>query len=196
MSNQPIDPKVGLMVSAADHLIPLFKTDAIDAPLAREIAISAIAAYGPESRADYLSVARTIAFSMAALALLGKAASSDMPLPEQMRAYGRANALNRSADQSERTMMKRRSFQKANPPAEPDAPIEDAEIHAVVAEATRDKPTVTAKAAAPAQSPATATRPKLNAIFAQPGQPQKSSYKAALLQNSAIPPHIAQSATG
>jgi hypothetical protein len=36
-------------------------------------------------------------------------------MPEQMRAYGRANALNRSADQSERTMMQRRRLQKANP---------------------------------------------------------------------------------
>jgi hypothetical protein len=39
-------------------------------------------------------------------------------MPEQMRAYGRANALNRSADQSERTMMQRRRLQKANPPGE------------------------------------------------------------------------------
>jgi hypothetical protein len=41
-----------------------------------------------------------------------------MQMPEQMRAYGRANALNRSADQSERTMMQRRRLQKANPPGE------------------------------------------------------------------------------
>jgi hypothetical protein len=41
-----------------------------------------------------------------------------MQMPEQMRAYGRANALNRSADQSERTMMQRRRLQKADPLAE------------------------------------------------------------------------------
>ena len=93
-------------------------------------------------------------------------------------------------------MMKRRSFQKANPPAEPDAPIDDAEIHAVVAEAVQHKPTVTAKAAAPVQPSDAATWSKLDAIFARQGQPQKSSYKAALLQNSAIPLHVAQTASG
>jgi hypothetical protein len=106
------------MFAAAHHLLPLFRIGTIDDRLARQMAVSAIEAYHPETRADYVNVARIIAFSMTALALLGKTASPDMALPEQMRAYARANALNRSADQSERTMMQRRRHQKANPPAE------------------------------------------------------------------------------
>jgi hypothetical protein len=106
------------MFAAAHHLLPLFKIGTIDDRLARQMAVSAIEAYEPQTRADYVNVARIIAFSMTALALLGKTANPNMPMPEQMRAYGRANALNRSADQSERTMMQRRRLQKANPPGE------------------------------------------------------------------------------
>jgi len=123
-SNQaspPIDPRAGLMICAASQLVPLFRPNSTNSRVVREMAMSAIGAYDPESRADYINVARTIAFSMAALALLAKAATQDMPMPELMRVYGRANALNRSADQSERTMMRRRACHKANPPAEPAA---------------------------------------------------------------------------
>jgi hypothetical protein len=111
----PINPRLGLMFAAAHHLLPLFKIGTIDDRLARQMAVSAIEAYEPQTRADYVNVARIIAFSMTALVLLGKTVNPDMPMPEQMRAYGRANALNRSTDQSERTMMQRRRLQKANP---------------------------------------------------------------------------------
>lgn len=130
-SNQafpPIDPKTGLMFTVASHLVPLFKTGPGGAHLARQMAISAIEAYHPETRADFVNLARTIAFSMAALVLLGRAVAGDMTIPEQMRAFGRANALNRSADQSERTMMQRRRYQQANPMAEqpkPPVPVPD-----------------------------------------------------------------------
>ncbi len=98
---------------------------------------------------------------MAALALLGKAVSSnDLSHPEQMRAYGRANALNRSADQSERAMMQRRRYLLDNPQPEPpeiksepeqpelDAAAE-AEIEAQVAEAMQDYLAACGKPAAP-----------------------------------------------
>jgi hypothetical protein len=140
-------PSAGLILAAADHLIPLFQTLAVDTVHAHKMAVSAIAAYEPESRADFVNAARIIAFSMAALALLGKAASGDRTMPEQMRLYGRANTLNRSADQSERSMMVRRRDQRAHPPAEqpdwmnpsheapPEAPFQDAMLSAAVAEA-------------------------------------------------------------
>jgi hypothetical protein len=113
----PVNAEIGLIMTAADHLIPIFKTGSIDSQLAQRMAVSAIDAYRPESRADFVNVARTIAFSMAALALLGKAISEGTATPEQMRTYGRAIALNRSADQSERTMMQRRRHHRANLPA-------------------------------------------------------------------------------
>jgi hypothetical protein len=161
------------MFAAAHHLLPLFRIGTIDDRLARQMAVSAIESYEPQTRADYVNVARIIAFSMTALALLGKTTNPDMPMPEQMRAYGRANALNRSADQSERTMMQRRRLQKANPsgerpdliganPAIPDPtpadPTEtaDAEIAAAVAGLMKEyqsAATVTPIPAAASQSP-------------------------------------------
>jgi hypothetical protein len=138
-----IDPKFGLMLGVADQLTPLFIRGAGDAKLARDMGIAAIDAYEPESNADFVNIARTIAFSMAALTLLGQATDLDMPMREKLRVFGRANTLNRSADQSERTMMQRRRYQSAlrnakavTPSAEKPAPepdISDADIHAAVA---------------------------------------------------------------
>jgi hypothetical protein len=135
-----LDPRIGLMFTVADHLIPLFVAGSVDVKLARQMAVCAIEAYDPETRADYVNVARTIAFSISALALLGQAAAQDMTMPERMRAFGRANALNRSADQSERTMIQRRRHSQANPRAQrpaqmeprPGPPAPDPELDAAV----------------------------------------------------------------
>ena len=204
---RPLDPQIGLMFTAADHLIPLFRTGSIDVALAREMAISAIEAYHPETRADFVNAARTIAFSMAALTLLGLAASRDMPMPEKMRAYSRANALNRSADQSERTMMQRRRYHHANPPdhqPDPeteapadDAPIDEAEMQAAVAVAMNEylaicppkKSAATEPHAATAQpqagSPASAIRYTGATPDAAP--PQRDTQETGLPRQTAMP---------
>ena len=148
LSNRPFSPadaKAGLMFIAAHKLMPLFQIGTVDTPSALQAAVSAIEAYRPETRADYVNIARTIAFSMAAVALLGQAAAADMAMPEKMRAYGRANALNRSAEQTERAMMQRRRYQQANPVAEPadpapadqaaDPPINESEMRTAIEEA-------------------------------------------------------------
>jgi hypothetical protein len=172
-----------MMCSVADHLMPFFEKGSLTEDFQRRMALSAIDAYCRESRADYVNVARTVAFSLAAVALLGKAMSSaDMPLKEQMRVYGRANALNRSADQSERSMMERRRYSEAHPPEtrprlwpvapEPEPPISDAELEAAVSEALREFHAARASAAQrgappePAQAPAAAPHPA-----ASPAQP-------------------------
>ena len=111
------DAGTGLMLSVAEQLIPLFATAAAGIPQARRIARSAVEAYAPETRADYINTARIIAFSMAALALLGRAAADEIAIAEKLRIYGRANALNRSAEQSERSMMQRRRLGLAMPRA-------------------------------------------------------------------------------
>ena len=132
-----------LLHRLAAQLMPLFQQDAADPLVATQGALAAIAAYQPESRADFVNIARIIAFSMATLSALGLAAAADVLPAQRMRYFGRANALNRSADQSERIMMQRRRDQRANPPGETAAgglsPAEevlsDAYIDAAVAEA-------------------------------------------------------------
>jgi hypothetical protein len=187
-----VDPRIGLLFTVADHLIPLFKTGSIEIPLARQMAVSAIEAYQPETRADYVNVARTIAFSMAALALLSNATSHDLTMTEKMRALGRANALNRAADQSERTMMQRRRFQQAHPlPPDPasappthDSPIENQEIEAAIADAMQDYLATRPSAKTPAPPPTSASYHNGPAPISV--QPRTASYRTGLLQQSAI----------
>ncbi len=106
-----LDP---LLRHVAERITPLFETGSTDKADARAAAISALAAYDPKSRADFVNIARIIAFSIASLAALGLAAAEDLPPAQAMRYFGRANALNRSADQTERTMMQRRREQRTN----------------------------------------------------------------------------------
>lgn len=138
------------MKTVSDLLMPFFDRPGLDKRFARRMAGCAVDAYGPETRADHINIARTIAFSMASVALLAKAtAAQDMPLKDQLRVLSRAGALNRSAHQSEHAMMQRRRYDKANPPAErpnlwanatpeadraPPAPAEDPNLQARINE--------------------------------------------------------------
>jgi hypothetical protein len=62
----------------------------------------------PEMKADFIAVARSISFSMSALAALSQAATEEMPAALRLRYFGVATALSRSADQSERMVERRR----------------------------------------------------------------------------------------
>lgn len=204
-----IDPQAGLMLSVAEHIILLFQVSGIDVPTARRMAVSALYAYEPETRADFVNAARTIAFSMASLALLGRAVSGDMPMTEQMRAYGRANGLNRSADQSERAMMQRRRYQLAHAPAEqteqkiaapmPEQDVPEIELDTFVGaamaeylaargtEATVAEPapaTVRAPSVPQASSPVSAIQYRKPASGI--GQARPPGYKEELLRHSAM----------
>lgn len=198
-----LDPRVGLMFAIADQLIPFFFKGTGDYDMARAMARSAIEAYGPQTRADFANIARTIAFSMAALSLLGQAAEEDVTMAEKMRAYGRANALNRSADQSERTMMLRRRLRTANaepqtpppepPPSEPPPPepdIDDAEIQAAVAQAVAQaiNLTNTSKTKPATPEPETIKPAAIRYDSPRPdtAQPRNASQKDQLLHHTAI----------
>lgn len=205
----PIDPEAGLMLNLTEILIPLFQNGPIDATLARQMAGSAIESYRPQTRADLVNVARTIAFSMTAIALLGAAASQDMTMAEQMRAFGRANALNRSADQSERTMMQRRRHQQANPPvdppaerpqpAEPDRPVDDAGVQAEVAKIMQEylaipPATPIARALDVKRTASASPQPAVNGGLAYDAVTRRTTpLKQALMQNTAMQHEIGRS---
>ena len=215
MSNQTPtrDPWDGVLFSVAGQLAPLFETKDTDPDDARQCAMSALAAYHPESRADFVNIARILAFSMASLAALGMAVANDLPPAAKMRYFGRANALNRSADQSERIMMQRRREQRANPcaelpahlrprPADPEPSPDDAAIDAAVEEAMAAYRAT--KVSPPAEEPAprvqTSTQPAPRPFDTQPAQPPiairaaipgqapTTPYKQSLLQCTAMPP--------
>jgi len=182
------DPGLGIIFAVTEQLIPLFSIGSIDTRLARHMAVSAIDGYKPETRADHVNAARTIAFSMAALALLGQVAAQPMTMPEKLKIFSRANALNRSADQSERTMMQRRRYQQANPRTEhpsqvPEPPADDpdqhdADVQAAIAEAMRIYAVCTS-AIAEAQSPENPrpedTRPETTSPATRPQEPEPAA---------------------
>ena len=86
----PHDCYDALLFRIADKIVPLFQYRNADLAAAKLAALSAIAAYHPESRADFVSIARILAFSMAALSALGIAAADDLPPALKMRYFGRA----------------------------------------------------------------------------------------------------------
>jgi hypothetical protein len=166
------------------------------------MAVTAIEAYHPETRADYVNIARTIACSITSLALLGKTADPDMTPPEKIRACGRAIALNRATDQSERTMMQRRRYRQAHaepePPPPPEPEIDDAEIEAAVAQAISQalNLTKTVKTDPPRPTPVPtpeATRPAPRSPIIRYDNPipaaapsRTASHKDQLLHHTAI----------
>jgi hypothetical protein len=203
-SQSDIDPAFGLIHGLTEHLIPLFPISAVDVPLARQMALSAIEAYEPESRADYVNVARTLAFSMSALSLLGQAAAQDMTMPEKLRVFGRASALSRSADDTERTMMQRRHYQRAIPRAEqpaemssrheaptPEPDMDEAEAQASVAEAMRIYATCASAGVATAQATPTplseTAAPKSTPTLVSLGRPPLTAPTAAIRYNDPRP---------
>jgi hypothetical protein len=197
----PADLMDGLLDRLANYLVPLFVADAEDMGAARLMAIRTIAAYQPETQADLINIGRTIAFSMSALAVLSRVASEDMLPALQLRYFARANVLNRAADQSERSMERRRGYQKSSTPppqaarmaadlgdgvAEPDLACDEAAIEAAVAEAIRDytasRPTVASRA--PPDVPADA----LSAVAAMPDFGQMSAQPHGPMLESALHP--------
>ncbi len=117
----PADPKFGLLDRLADHLAPLFVTNSDDLPTARLMAVRTIASYQPETQADFINIARAIAFSMSALAALSRSAAQDMAPALHLRFFGCATALSRCADQSERSRARRRSDRQTDVPSMPSA---------------------------------------------------------------------------
>jgi hypothetical protein len=209
---QTIDSWDVLLLRVADQIAPLFEASDIDpAPaskdFARKAAISALAAYYPESRADFVNIARILAFSMASLVALGLAAAADLTPAQKMRCFGRANALNRSADQAERMMLRRRRDQRVNPPAEVPAsvtqqpivsPQDDLALDAAIAEAIAEyRATKPPQAAAPPAGPNPEAPPMVDPQSswdatvlraAVPTHRSRISYRQTLLHGSTMPP--------
>jgi hypothetical protein len=111
-------------------------------------------------------------------------------MPEKLRILGRANALNRSADQSERSMMQRRRYLRAKAAgelphplsmtSEPTPEFNESHIKAAMAEA------ISEYRAARAQRPAEAAAPPQSAIHQGTAKPRSASYRQRLMQHSTM----------
>jgi hypothetical protein len=133
----PYDPMFGLQEKVASLLTPIFQDARTDELFAYQIACRSLQAYEPETRADFVNAARTIAFSLASLVVIKDAFDPTLQPEDKKRVAIQANALNRSADQAERSMMERRRYQRAYPtlPVPQQAEPGDAQTQTQVAEA-------------------------------------------------------------
>ena len=143
----PYDPIFGLQEKVASLLTPIFQDARTDELFAYQIACRSLQAYEPETRADFVNIGRTIAFSLASLVLIKEAFNPALELEDKKRVAIHANALNRSADQAERSMMDRRRYHRAYPnfPVPQQAEPNETEVQtqleeAVTAQLTPSKP--------------------------------------------------------
>jgi len=157
----PYDPMFGLQEKVATLLAPIFQDARTDELFAYQISCRSLQAYEPETRADFVNIARTIAFSLASLAVLKDAFNPSIEPSDKKRVVVQANALNRSADQAERSMMDRRRYQRAYPtfpvpqPAAPEP--DDTQAHTQVAAAVASYTTAQPK-------PPTPAKPEINRV--------------------------------
>jgi hypothetical protein len=105
----------GLQEKVASLLTPIFQDAKTDELFAYQVACRSLQAYEAETRADFVNAGRTIAFGLASMVLLKEVFNPDLQLEDKKRAAIHANALNRSADQAERSMMERRRYRRAYP---------------------------------------------------------------------------------
>jgi hypothetical protein len=103
-----LDPWHGLLYAVIERLIPLFKGTERGETYARYAAGEAIAAFNPESRADYASIGRILALSLSAITAAAQSVAPDLSGEQQIRFLTKAQSLSRTADQAERMMMTRR----------------------------------------------------------------------------------------
>ncbi len=107
-AHRDLDPWNGLFYTVADRLTPLFKGEGRGKVYARYAAGEAIAGYHPDSRADYATIGRILALSLATITAAEHASRQDLPTDDLVRVLGKVHTLSQAADRAERTMMTRR----------------------------------------------------------------------------------------
>jgi hypothetical protein len=142
MSSSPETPRpTGLFIERlVRFLLPYFLTVTQDTDLARAEILETLASYGARTRSEMLDAAKVIAFSFAALETLADAQAPEQEMSPSLRLRFRscANSLSRYSQVSEKTLEKRLSCDRPNPPrhlAEPIGDISDEEVDAMVQQA-------------------------------------------------------------
>ncbi len=114
-------------------LMPFFSGTAVDRKVIMESILETLGDYRPTTRVELLQAAQVIALSMSSLDSLGEAFSTELTASMRLRLRGGANALNRSAEQTLRSLDKRQAAEpvEAAQPPDPlpiDPPMQDAEL--------------------------------------------------------------------
>ena len=164
-------------------LMPLFLAGADgDLALARAAARETIVGFGTRHHMSLVLAARTIAFSLSALDLLGPSMRDDLAIPLILRLRANANALNRMAERAERMVAEAPcAAAEAQRPIDENANSRPCRREAQARAAAARASMQAAEAASPSQ-PASNTRP------AQPvPQPTQASITAPAQSASPLP---------
>ena len=116
-------------------LMPFFIATAIDTDTARGDILETLNAYGARTRAEMLSAARIIAFSMATLDTLAESNAADLSPTMKLRHRSCANGLNRATIQTEKALdqsLAREIPLQADAGSEPINDASDAETQATI----------------------------------------------------------------
>lgn len=109
MSAQPAPrSRPDLLQAVADRLAPLFFEDCHSREIASMRAARAVEDYGPQSPDEYGTIACILAFSLASICAISRAAESDAQVEHQLRYYDKAIKMNESALRYEALLAKGR----------------------------------------------------------------------------------------
>jgi len=116
--DSPAHPSDLLLQLIVAFLAPMFMSASTgDLGFARLAALETIASYGLRTQAELMNIAQIIAFGLAAMDSLWLSMADDVSLTMKIRLRSTANGLNRSAQQNQRVLDKRRTD---DPPSKPD----------------------------------------------------------------------------
>jgi hypothetical protein len=92
-----------MLATLIARLVPLF-TGFASAEAARDAALAALLAYGPETEAEFALAAEIISFSLHSLDALARAIGPDVSLNQTLRLRGSAVSLSREAHKAQRKL--------------------------------------------------------------------------------------------
>jgi hypothetical protein len=159
--SDPFDPTAILVNLILTFLAPMFLTvTGGNITHARLAAAQTLESYRAKNDCDLILIAQIVAFGLAALGSLSLSMTDGLSLPMILRLRGSAQGSSRAAEQN------RRALKENHPIVAPDDPIKaapdvnEAEVLAAVAAATRRAAEVRAEMAQPAQAPQPPNAPR------------------------------------
>lgn len=131
-------------------LMPFFLDTDGDVETAQQEILETLASYGARTRAELLSAAQIVAYSMSALEALNEAKGDDLSPAMRLRLRGCANGMNRASQQNETTLAKRIASETQADPVSSTASLADRDGVVVPAEPpTGGEPHADTRAIAP-----------------------------------------------
>jgi hypothetical protein len=146
-----------MLATLIARLVPLF-TGFASAEAARDAALAALLAYGPETEAEFALAAEIISFSLHSLDALARAIGPDVSLNQTLRLRGSAVSLSREAHKAQRKLDQMQKARRQGAPVT--AAAETVLVEAQPPPARQDAFPPSGEGSDLRRHPATASRPR------------------------------------